>query len=190
MRKVLSVMLLLLLAVGMAFAVAPTPEGEEEVPTREIKNPDTFIWASIGDTDSLDPAKAYDTASWEIMTNIYEPLIFYAGASGDQFVPVLATEVPTVANGGIINDGKTYRFRIRKGVKFHNGNDLTPEDVEYTFERNMIVDADGGPNWVWYTYLLGLGGSGDIDDFSQIDEARNRARSRGMVYTSTATGPG
>ncbi len=93
-------------------------------PTVEVKNPDTFIQATIGDVDSLDPVYVYDTASGEQIQAIYEPLIWYDGASTSQFVPVLATEWT------ISPDGKTYRFKIRQGVKFHNGNDPTPEDVE------------------------------------------------------------
>jgi len=46
---------------------------------------------------------------------------------------------------------KTYIFPIRKGVKFHNGNPLTPEDVKYSFERGLLYDPDGGPMWMlWY----------------------------------------
>ena len=58
------------------------------------------------------------------------------------------TEVPTLENGGISADGKTYTFTIRQGVKFQEGADLTPEDVAYSFKRNMIVDPDGGPMWM------------------------------------------
>ena len=46
---------------------------------------------------------------------------------------MLATEIPTVANGGISADGMTYTFKIRQGVKFHNGDPLTPHDVAFYF---------------------------------------------------------
>jgi len=114
------------------------------------KNPDTFIQASIGDADSLDPAYGYDTASGEQTENIYDPLIWYDGGSTTKFVPALATE------WNISEDGKTYRFKIRKGVKFHNGNDLTPEDVEYSFERGMVQDYGAGPQWMFLEPLLGI----------------------------------
>jgi len=47
----------------------------------DITNPDTFVQATIGDADTMDPAYAYDTASGEQIQTIYEPLIFYDGAS-------------------------------------------------------------------------------------------------------------
>jgi peptide/nickel transport system substrate-binding protein len=163
-----------MLVLALLFGCGPAEEEDaeaEEQAAAEIKNPNTYVYGGIGDPDSLDPAKAYDTASWEVMTNVYETLVDFDRESTDEFVPALATEVPTRENGGISEDGTTYRFQIRDGVTFHNGNELTPEDVEYTFERNMVVDAPGGPNWVWFTYLLGKGGSGDVESFSEIDQA-------------------
>jgi peptide/nickel transport system substrate-binding protein len=180
MRKLLTFLLVAVLAFAFLSCAeeekAKEAEKEEEAKAEEpaqpeIKNPDTFIWASLSDPQSLDLARAYDNASWEILTNIYEPLITFDRTETNEYRPVLAEEIPTRENGGITNNGKTYRFKIRDGVTFHNGNELTPEDVEYTFERNMVVDADGGPNWVWFSYLVGVGSSGDIENFSQIDDA-------------------
>ena len=54
-------------------------------------------------------------------------------------------------------DGKTYRFKIRDGVSFHNGNTLAPEDVEYSFERGMVQDYASGPQWMLFEPLFGLG---------------------------------
>jgi peptide/nickel transport system substrate-binding protein len=130
---------------SLAFAAGP------------VKNPDTFIYAAYGTIDSLDPAKAYDNASGGCIQNIYEPLIDYKGSSTSEFVPILASEVPTVANGGISKDGKTYTFKIRKGVKFHSGNPLTPESVAYSFKRNLITDCEGGPMPLVFEPLFGIG---------------------------------
>ncbi len=144
------------------------------VGAQQVRNPGTIIEATIGDVDSFDPAWAYDTASGEVIINIYEPLIFFDGEKMDEFIPLLATEVPTVKNGLISDGGLTYTFPIRKGVKFHNGEILTPEDVEYSIERVMVQDRDGGPVWMLYEPLLGIGGSRDgegniVIDFEDID---------------------
>ncbi len=142
---------------------------------QEVKNPDTLIIADYGTVNSLDPAYAYDTASGSRILNIYESLIFYDGEKTDEFVPMLATKVPSVDNGLLSADGMTYTFPIRQGVKFHNGEILTPEDVEYSFERAMVQDRSGGPTWMLYEPLLGIGGSrtkGEISvDFADIDNA-------------------
>jgi len=128
-----------------------------------VKNPDTFILANYGNLRTLDPCVAYDVTSSQRLWNIYEPLIFFDGSHTDKFKPVLATEVPTLENGGISRDGKTYTFSIRKGAKFHEGGDLTPEDVVYSFKRNMIADPDGGPMWMLLEALTGRGSTRDKD---------------------------
>jgi peptide/nickel transport system substrate-binding protein len=139
------------------------------------KNPDSFVQMTIGDAESLDPAWLYDTASGEQVQYIYETLLFYDGEEIDEFVPVLATEWE------LLDDNVTYRFKIREGVKFHEGGDLTPEDVEYSFERAMVQDRSEGPIWTFYPPLLGFAtvpylGSRDEDGnirvtFDQIDSA-------------------
>ncbi|MDK2871118.1 MAG: peptide/nickel transport system substrate-binding protein [bacterium] len=142
--------LLRCLAIGllMLFLLSPFVSAE-------VKNPDTIVIATIGDVDTLDPHFSYDTASGEIIYNVYENLIGYKGESVTDFVPLLATEVPSAENGLIRDDGKTYIFPIRKGVKFHNGYELTPEDVAYSFKRCMILDRTGGPSWMILDPLLG-----------------------------------
>jgi len=117
----------------------------------EIKNPDTFVIAGIADIASLDPAYAYDIPSAGQILNIYETLIKFDGNSTSEFVPCLAMEWT------ISDDGKTYRFKIRDGVSFHNGNPLTPDDVEYSFERGMVQDYALGPQWMFFEPLFGLG---------------------------------
>ena len=176
-------LLITLLMITIAFAVF-AGGGKEEAsaapaaPTVEkIKNPDTLVYATYGTIDSLDPCKAYDTASWTNMSQIYDTLIAFKGESTSEFVPLLVEEIPTVENGGILNNGKTFRFKIKKGIKFHSGNPLTPEDVEYSFERNMVLDPEAGPNWIWYQlFIPDLWGSRDGDgkivvDFADIDKA-------------------
>ncbi len=120
-----------------------------------IKNPDTFILATYGTLRTLDPAACYDATGSQRIWNIYEPLVFFDGSRTDVFIPVLTTRVPTLENGGITKGGTTYSFPIRKGVIFQEGGELTPEDVAYSFKRNMIADPDGGPMWMLLEALTG-----------------------------------
>ena len=142
-----------------------------------VKNPDTFVLANYGNLRTLDPCVAYDVTSSQRLWNIYEPLIFFKGSHTDQYKPLVATEVPSLENGGISADGKTYTFTIRKGIKFHEGQTLTPQDVVYTFKRNMIADPDGGPMWMLLEALTGKGSTrgkdGKIIDgiFETIDKS-------------------
>jgi peptide/nickel transport system substrate-binding protein len=129
-----------------------------------------FVQMTTGDIESFDPAWGYDTASCEQVQYIYEPLLFYDGNSTDTFRPVLATE------WNASPDGRTFRFHIRSGVHFQSGDTLTPQDVEYSFERAMVQNRVGGPTWMFYAPLLGLNnsrdGNGDVQvTFNQIDHA-------------------
>jgi len=138
---------------------------------QEIANPDTLVYVTYGSVNTLDPAYSYDTASGGVIFNVYENLVSwpygivdadttdlsYSLASED-LLPMLATVVPTKENGFVVSypDGSvTYQFPIRKGVKFHKGGDLTPEDVEYSFERGILQDRDGGPQWMLIEALSG-----------------------------------
>jgi peptide/nickel transport system substrate-binding protein len=118
--------------------------------TGPVKNPDTLIEATIGDPSSLDPAWAYDTASGEVIFNVYETLLFPKKGSPTDFVPMLATK------WDISPDGKTYTFTIRQGVTFHDGSPLTAQDVAYSFWRGMIQDRSGGPQWIMLEPFFGL----------------------------------
>lgn len=129
----------------------------------EIKNPDTYIGVDVNNVRTLDPAVVYDVSGGQKINNMYEKLIQFDGSATDKFVPQLAVEVPTVENGGISADGKTYTFTIREGVKCHGGEILTAEDVEYSLERHMIVDQVSGPSWMMLEALTGEGGTRDAD---------------------------
>ena len=124
-----------------------------------VKNPDTFVYASIGDPESLDPAWAYDTASQGILGNVYEFLLAFdgEGVKTKDLTGRLSVKVPSKANGLISADGLTYRFPIRPGVKFHDGTPLTPDDVRYSLLRFMLMDRDGGPSSLLLEPILGTG---------------------------------
>ena len=110
------------------------------------KNPDTYTYLTISSIDSLDPAWSYDTSSSNIILNVYETLVAYDKDSVEKLVPLVASKVPSTANGLIRDRGRTYIFPIRKGLKFHDGTPLTPEDVKYSILRFMLYDRDGGPS--------------------------------------------
>lgn len=154
--------------------VTPTPVPEPTPtplpPPPELKNPGTMIVATIGDPETLDPAWHYDTASAQVIFNVYEPLIWYKREKIDEFVPVLATDWK------ISEDGKTYTFTIRQGVTFHEGGTLEPHDIAYSVWRGLLQDRSGGPQWVLLEPLLGVSSIEDlateiagVEDFADVD---------------------
>lgn len=80
----------------------------------------------------LDPAKATDYADSMLMFNIYDTLV-WANSEGD-IIPLLAEK------WAISKDGLTYTFTLRKNVKFHDGSEVTAEDVAYSFDRTVAIN--------------------------------------------------
>jgi peptide/nickel transport system substrate-binding protein len=167
---------LLVVAALVTVFVGCGKEEEVVVPARDIPNPDTFVYGTIGDADTLDPAHAYDNASGANIRQMYENLVYF-DRDTTGFAPQLATQVPTIANGGISADGRTYTFTIRSGVKFHEGGTLTAEDVEYSIERVLVLNDADGPGWMYW--MVFFGGSGNelnedgtfLYSYEQIDQA-------------------
>ena len=108
----------------------------------------TFVVATVGEPTSLDPAVDYETSGGEILQNVYETLVWYNGSSASNLTAMLATEVPSYANGGISPDGKNYTFHLRSNVEFHDGNIMTSADVKYSIERLLMDNNPNGPAWI------------------------------------------
>lgn len=141
-----------------------------------VKNPDTFIQATIGEPDTLDPAIDYETAGGEVLQNVYETLVFYHLDSAVNLDPMLATSVPTIANGGISANGTWYNFTLRHGVTFHDGTALTTADVLYSIQRMCALSDPTTPGWMVEQVLTANAGltfsnGGTIDDWNASSPA-------------------
>lgn len=136
----------------------------------------TLVVAHGGEMQSLDPVFSYDGVTQGMMLNVYDTLLKFNGSSMTEFLPSLSSQVPTVENGLISKDGKTYTFPIRKGVKFHDGTELTPEDVRYSLLRFMLSDVSGGPSSLLLEPVLGYTSTRNdkgeiVVDFQQAAQA-------------------
>jgi peptide/nickel transport system substrate-binding protein len=128
-----------------------------------ILRPYQFIKATLEGADprTVDPALCYDTASAELIMNCYDTLMFFDGERMDSFLPQIA-ESWTIENiiGETSPEGLPwyyrYTYKIRTDVPYHNDayGYVTPADVEYCFERLMVMDMDEGPAWTLYEPLL------------------------------------
>lgn len=136
-----------------------------------VKNPDTFVLAEIGDVGSLDPAFPYDGPSQSLIQNVYETLIAFKGSSLSEFEPRISEKVPSLANGLVSKDGRTYRFPIRKGVKFQDGSEVTAEDVRYSLLRFMLQDRAGGPSALLLEPIAGMPSTRDSSGTIKLDFA-------------------
>jgi len=136
--------------------------------TIPYKNDGTFVYQTIGDARTLDPAWAYDTASSQQIQMIYEPLLYYNGTSTTNFIPILATDT-----GTFNATNNTMRFTIRSGVNFTNGHTLTAADVKYSIMRVMAIRRASGPSWMFFKPLFDSWGK-DLrypGNFTLVDDA-------------------
>ncbi len=100
----------------------------------------TLNVAFQGEPTGLDPAVAWELESWSTEHCIFNQLLTYKAAPGTPVITTdIATEVPSVANGGIKNGGKTYIFHLRHGVMFQApvSREVTASDFKWSIERML-----------------------------------------------------
>lgn len=80
------------------------------------------------DVTTLDPAIGYDWQNWSMIKSLFDGLMDYE--------PGTTNLKPDLAESYEISpDGKTFTFKLRHGVKFHNGREMTADDVKYSLDR-------------------------------------------------------
>ena len=80
------------------------------------------------DVATLDPAIGYDWQNWSMIKSLFDGLMDYEPGT-TKLRPDLAESYE------ISPDGKTFTFKLRHGVKFHNGREMTADDVKYSLDR-------------------------------------------------------
>jgi len=96
----------------------------------------------LGPPDSLDPALAYSPFSWTIMAMTNDGLVGLrrvGGIEGVQLVPDLAVSLPVPSD-----DGLTYSFRLRPGVRYSTGKPVRAADFRAAIERMLEADSPEG----------------------------------------------
>lgn len=161
MKKKISLMLAAALTAGLALTgcggsktsdTTDNTAGAENESTAEVKGVDVdttgyLVAALNADIQTADVQKT--SKDYEVPFNIFDRLVdVEVGTDGNSKI------VPSLAESwDISDDGLEYTFHLRQGVKFHNGNDFTAEDVAYTFHRMLTVE--GGVNTEFIDQIKG-----------------------------------
>jgi peptide/nickel transport system substrate-binding protein len=103
-----------------------------------VAAPDTLIWDIAAGPQYVDPVMGTSAqANVMVVQNVYERLVWYDGAS--------AQPIPWLATGWEVKDGgRRYVFKLRKGVKFHDGSELDAAAVKFSFDRAVLIDDPAG----------------------------------------------
>lgn len=99
---------------------------------KKIKAAEKFIWAREAVFDNLDPHLIYDVSRIANRLNLYDGLYRWQD-NPPKIVPWLAEGYEVSA------DGLKWTFKLRKGVKFHDGRELTAEAIKYSIERLIAL---------------------------------------------------
>ncbi|HEX5503045.1 MAG TPA: peptide ABC transporter substrate-binding protein [Thermomicrobiales bacterium] len=105
----------------------------------------------------LNPHQAQGTKDFDASRLTYEPLASFG--PDDKFVPFLAAEIPSAANGGVASDGKSVTWKLKPGVKWSDGQPFSADDVVFTWK--YATDKE--------TAAVSFGVYKDIDKVEAVD---------------------
>ncbi|MEL7655928.1 MAG: ABC transporter substrate-binding protein [Bacillota bacterium] len=125
--------LVLLVSVFASGCGGETPKADTE------ENEILFMASYAAPVMDWDPSICFSVESL-VMANFYETLLRY-NSEKDEFIPILATEYSKS------EDGLEWTFKIREGVKFHDGTDMDANDVVYSLERSKNMNK--GASFIW-----------------------------------------
>ena len=118
--------------------------------------------------DYLDPALSYTQEGWQSLWTVYTPLLTYkhaAGAEGATVVPGLAEDMPDISA-----DGKTYKLKLRSGLKYSDGSAVKASDFEHSIKRVLNLESGGASFY-----------SGIVGAEKYIEDGKARADIPGIV---------
>jgi len=140
---------LALLAASQAFAQDPQPGGE-------------MVVTYQNDVATLDPAIGYDWQNWSMIKSLFDGLMDYEPGTS-----TLRTDL--AESYEISEDGMTFAFKLRPGVKFHNGREMTADDVKYSIER-VVNPETQSPGAGFFASIAGFdaASAGEADGLDGI----------------------
>jgi peptide/nickel transport system substrate-binding protein len=158
-RRVLAVAAVVVLVIVLAVSCGGGAGGRVDVPVLGagadagvdgVRSPSEESGGTLRvvapEIDSLDPQRSYLPGVWNLMRLYTRTLVTYSSQPGatDELVPDLATDLGTPSE-----DGLSWTFTLREGVRFEGGRPITSRDIKYGIERSFASDVIvGGPTYV------------------------------------------
>ena len=133
MRSVVKILLFVLMGFAVVGVIDSSTNVIHAAATSAPNHGGTLVVAVDQAPAGLDPHRATAFSSQRIVEQIYEGLVRFNSKLGIE---------PAIAESWDIQGKTTYIFSLRKGVRFHNGRELTADDVKYSFSR--ILDPKTG----------------------------------------------
>ena len=132
-------------------------------PAQSATPKSTFVIAKdLADIITMDPAEVFELTAGEVIANLYDRIMMFEAENLTELVGGVAESY------AVSEDGKTITFRIRDGLKFHSGNPVRPEDVEFSLER--VIKLKKTPSFI--VTQFGWNES-NVDDLIEIVDDRH-----------------
>lgn len=132
---------------------APTAAAATSAPSANVANSSTLVLGTIGNPPSFDPVGATEIHNNAAAINMYNALVQVKQGTNDLEMDLAESMEPSA-------DGLEYTFKLREGVKFHDGTELTAADVKYTVDRMLALKKGV------YRNLAPLVGADVVDDYT------------------------
>ncbi len=124
MKKLIAGVTVALVLFGLGF----TP-GVDAAERKDV----LVLGMATSDIISLDPAKAFEFSGVGIINQLYDKLLDFPAGRFDK------PELSLAESWKVSDDGIVWKFKLKKGIKFHSGNEVTAEDVAYSFKRVVYL---------------------------------------------------
>ena len=180
-RRVAAILLVLTTAISVALSGCSGDKNKAGSATENTLSGKPVEGGSIRvgisqDLDSLDPHKAVAAGTKEVLFNIYEGLV--KPDKDGNLVEAVASSY------SVSDDAKVYTFTLRDGVKFHNGNAVTAEDVKYSIDR-CADTSNGEPLVSAYSIIESV----NILDEKTVEIRLTESNTEFLAYMTTAIIP-
>lgn len=116
-----------------ALTCAALVPGLLALPAAAQTPPNVLVVGQIAEPQSLDPHTVTATNDFRILVNLYDGLVRFKDGT-------LEVEPALAESWEVSDDGRIYRFKLREGVKFHDGSDFGAEAVKFNFDRMLNKD--------------------------------------------------
>lgn len=150
-KRTIAMFLSVALCLSVALTGCGAGKSQQSDPADDGKKSLTI--AVLNDVVSLDPAVKDSGPEMQMASHLYDPLVDYDAD--------LSKKPGLAESWKVLDDGVTWEFKLRQGVKFSNGNDFNADDVVFSFERIL-----NDPTLEMGVYLMRLQEVKKVDDYT------------------------